>query len=46
VAAVLDPNVTSSGLMSRPDEKVASYRVRACYHGASSGLAHGATTPD
>jgi hypothetical protein len=37
---VLDPNITSVGLVTLPNEKKASYRVRAFYYGESSNIAH------
>jgi hypothetical protein len=37
---VLDPNITSVGLITLPNEKKASYRVRAFYYGESSNIAH------
>jgi hypothetical protein len=40
VATVLDPNVNSFGLVTLPEEKSASYRVRAFYYGPSSNVAH------
>jgi hypothetical protein len=45
VAATLDPDVNSFGLVTLPDEKHASYRVRAYYYGNPSTVAH-ATTGD
>lgn len=47
--AVLDPDVESFGLITLPNEKTASYRVRAFYYGRPSNLAHrttGAGPPD
>ena len=38
VAAQLEPDVTSFGLITLPDEKTASFRVRAFRFGASSNL--------
>jgi hypothetical protein len=43
VAAVLDPDIDSFGLITLPDEKKASYRVRAFYYGRASNLAHQTT---
>src|SRR5205814_2833748 len=43
VAAVLDPDVSAFGLVTLPDEKHASYRVRAFCYGPSSNLARQAT---
>jgi hypothetical protein len=43
VAATLDPNVNSAGLITLPDEKQASYRIRAFYYGQPSNLAHQTT---
>jgi hypothetical protein len=40
VAAVLDPNVNAAGLITLPDEKQSSYRVRAFYYGQPANLAH------
>jgi hypothetical protein len=40
VATVLDPDVNSFGLVTLPEEKSASYRVRAFYYGPSSNIAH------
>ncbi|SEQ75865.1 hypothetical protein SAMN05216188_1053 [Lentzea xinjiangensis] len=40
VAARLDPDVTSFGLITLPDEKTATYRVRAFRFGAPSNLTH------
>ncbi|SDM26501.1 hypothetical protein SAMN04489726_0670 [Allokutzneria albata] len=40
VAAVLDPDVNSFGLITLPEEKVASYRVRAYFYGAQSNVVH------
>ncbi|MFB9908831.1 fibronectin type III domain-containing protein [Allokutzneria oryzae] len=39
-AAVLDPNVNSFGLITLPEEKNASYRVRAFYYGEQSNVVH------
>jgi hypothetical protein len=46
VAAVLDPNITSVGMVTLPNEKKASYRVRAFYYGESSNVAHRKTGQD
>jgi hypothetical protein len=43
VAAQLDPDVTSFGLITLPDEKTATYRVRAFRFGAASNLTHQTT---
>jgi len=40
VAAVLDPDITSFGLITLPEEKKASYRVRAYYYGPASNVVH------
>ena len=40
VAAALDPDVNSFGLITLPEEKVATYRVRAYFYGAQSNVAH------
>ncbi|WP_202919206.1 fibronectin type III domain-containing protein [Saccharothrix deserti] len=40
VAAQLDPDVRSFGLITLPTEKSATYRVRAYYYGAASNVAH------
>jgi hypothetical protein len=37
--ALLDPDVTSFGLVKLPREKAASYRVRPFYYGTASDLA-------
>jgi hypothetical protein len=39
VVALLDPDVTSFGLVKLPHEKTASYRVRPFYYGVASNLA-------
>jgi hypothetical protein len=39
-AAVLDPDINSFGLITLPNEKKASFRVRAFYYGKSSNVAH------
>ncbi|WP_246257049.1 fibronectin type III domain-containing protein [Amycolatopsis anabasis] len=44
-AAVLDPDVNSTGLITLPTEKSASYRVRAFYYGSPSNTAHQTTGP-
>jgi len=46
VAAVLDPNINSAGLITLPDEKKASFRVRTFYYGKPSNVAHQRTGPD
>ena len=46
VAALLDPNINSFGLITLPDEKVASYRVRAAYYGKPSNVEHKKTGPE
>jgi hypothetical protein len=46
VAAVVDPNVNATGLVTLPDEKVASYRVRAFHYGQSSNLVNLRTGKD
>ena len=46
VAAVLDPNINSFGLITLPNEKRASFRVRAFYYGKPSNLVHEITGPD
>ena len=48
VVAALDPNVTLFDLVTLPEEKSASYRVRAFYYGTASNIAHQRTrgTPD
>jgi hypothetical protein len=45
-AAVLDPNTNSTGLITLPDEKTATYRVRAFHWAATSNVAHVKTGPD
>jgi hypothetical protein len=40
VAAVLDPDVDTFGLITLPSEKRAAFRVRAFYYGKPSNLAH------
>jgi hypothetical protein len=40
VAAVLDPDIDSFGLVTLPSEKRAAFRVRAFYFGKPSNLAH------
>jgi hypothetical protein len=40
VAAVVDPNINSYGLITLPTEKHASFRIRAFYYGDSSNVAH------
>jgi hypothetical protein len=46
VAAVLDPNINSFGLITLPNEKRASFRVRAFYYGKPSNLVHEITGLD
>jgi len=46
VIAVLDPDINSFGLVTLPNEKKASYRVRAFYHGAPSNVANQKTGRD
>lgn len=41
--AVLDPNVNSVGLVTLPNEKQATYRIRAFYYGPASNIAHETT---
>lgn len=43
VAAVVDPNINSYGLITLPEEKRASYRVRAFHYGPGSNVAHKTT---
>ncbi len=43
VAAVLDPDVNTYGLVTLPNEKHASYRVRAFYYGPASNIAQQTT---
>ncbi|OLB81208.1 MAG: hypothetical protein AUI14_04125 [Actinobacteria bacterium 13_2_20CM_2_71_6] len=45
VAAVVDPDINSFGLVTLPNEKAASFRVRAFYYGNSSNVAHQKTGP-
>ena len=45
-AAVLDPNTNSTGLITLPDEKTATYRVRAFHWTGTSNTAHVKTGPD
>jgi hypothetical protein len=40
VAAVLDRDINSYGLITLPGEKKATYRVRAFYYGAPSNIVH------
>ena len=44
--AVFDPGVNAAGLVTLPDEKRASYRVRAFSYGAASKVAHRTTGSD
>jgi hypothetical protein len=46
VAAVLDPDVNSFGLVTLPNEKRASFRIRAFYYGKPSNVAHRTTGPE
>jgi hypothetical protein len=46
VVAVIDPDVDSFGLVTLPNERVASYRVRAFAYGRSSNLASRKTGPE
>ncbi|KJK34026.1 hypothetical protein UK23_44160 [Lentzea aerocolonigenes] len=43
VAVQLDPDTTSYGVITLPDEKTATYRVRAFRFGAASNLTHQTT---
>jgi hypothetical protein len=43
VLAVLDPDINSFGVITQPEEKTASLRVRAFYFGAASNVAHQVT---
>jgi hypothetical protein len=45
-AAVLDPDVNSAGLITLPQEKSATYRVRAFRWGDTSNVAHVKSGPD
>jgi hypothetical protein len=45
-AAVLDPDVNSTGLITLPEEKSATYRVRAFHWGGTSNVAHVKSGPD
>ncbi|RCG26598.1 fibronectin type III domain-containing protein [Sphaerisporangium album] len=45
VAAVMPPDVNSTGLITLPSEKHSFYRVRAFYYGQPSNLAHQTTGP-
>jgi hypothetical protein len=44
-AAVLDQDITSTGLITLPEEKTATYRVRAFRWGETSNVAHVRTGP-
>ena len=44
--AVMDPNINSTGLITLPTEKTATYRVRAFYWGKTSNTAHVKSGPD
>jgi hypothetical protein len=46
VVAVMDPDIDSFGLITLPEERVASYRVRAFAYGRSSNLAAQKTGTD
>jgi hypothetical protein len=46
VAAVLDPDINTYGLVTLPEEKRAAYRVRAFYYGAPSNIANQTTGHD
>lgn len=46
VAAVLDPDITSFGLITLPQEKHSFFRVRAYYYGPPSNIAHQTTGAD
>jgi hypothetical protein len=41
VAAVLDPDIDSVGLLTLPDQRSATFRVRAFYYGPASNIAYG-----
>ncbi|WP_370948364.1 fibronectin type III domain-containing protein [Amycolatopsis sp. cg5] len=43
---VLDPDINSVGLITMPDEKKATYRVRAFYYGPESNVVHETTGKD
>src|SRR6266498_2832359 len=43
VTAVLDPDINSVGLITLPEEKTASFRVRAFYYGKPTNIAHQTT---
>ncbi|MET1071726.1 MAG: fibronectin type III domain-containing protein [Umezawaea sp.] len=45
-AVVLEPNVNSAGLITLPEEKSATYRVRAFYWGPTSNVATVKSGPD
>jgi len=45
-AAMLDPDVNSFGLVTLPNEKIASFRVRAFYFGEPSNVAYQRTGPE
>src|SRR6266545_3197625 len=40
VAAVLDPDINSTGLLTLPNQRSATFRVRAFYYGPASNIAH------
>jgi len=46
VAAVLDPDINSFGLITLPQEKKAAFRVRAFAYGRPSNVAHQTTGPE
>jgi hypothetical protein len=46
VTAVLDPDINSVGLVTLPEEKTASFRVRAFYYGAPTNIASQTTGHD
>ncbi|MGP3981046.1 fibronectin type III domain-containing protein [Streptomyces sp. KR80] len=46
VAAVVDPDIDSTGLITLPNEKRATYRVRAYYYGDESNVVHRTTGSD
>lgn len=46
VAALLDPDITSFGLITLPGEKNASYRIRPYYYGTTSNVVHVTTGKD
>ncbi|MET7622076.1 fibronectin type III domain-containing protein [Streptomyces sp. NPDC005408] len=46
VAAVVDANIESMGLITLPDEKRSTVRVRAYYYGEQSNVVHRTTGPE